>query len=196
MSSSAKLSDYKNTRARFQRLSDSKIFTGWVLEISSLGIKIQTDEPINLEPEELFHFDIPGVKNRILFHATLEKSTSDYLNFQILDKLNLVASDESIRLKVQNMPVKIMIGENILDGTILDIAPRGIAFLINQKIEPKTNINAELHTLIGPFQREGVVKYCKEVPNEKNVYRIGIEFTLVNRIDQAKWQQLFLKDEA
>lgn len=196
MSSSAKLSDYKNARARFQRLSDSKIFTGWVLEISSLGIKIQTEAPINVEQQELFHFDIPGVKNCILFHATLEKTTPSYLSFQILDKLNIASSDESIRLKVKNIPVKITLGENTFDGTILDIAPRGIAFLINKKIDPKTNINAEFHTLIGPFQRQGSVIYCKEVLSEESLYRVGIEFICVNRIDQAKWQQLFLKESA
>ena len=201
-SNHGKLGAFKNVRVRFQRLSDSKIFTGWTLDITPEYLRLQTTETENLHLQEAFSFDIPGNQTRLLFHATLENISPFCLTFLVADGLRFVDSQEPVRLKIKNTIVKIKVRNEeekeqiIHEGILLDIAPRGIAFSLDQRIEPGTMIEVDFNTIAGRFQREGNIRYCKELSSNPFLYRMGVEFSAVNRIDLARWQQLFVKEVA
>ncbi len=204
--------DFVGTRARFQRLSDAKIFNGWVDQFYGNTVIVTTsaDAPVELGDE----FRVEGFGNQIsvVFNAKLSSADGvtsllhaaaavdgssarmleplkSTLKMVVTSPVRYSASQESVRYQVEGMFTGIAVNGEVISAFTVDVAPNGIGAVCKTEIEPGSATTIAIQTGLGPVKAEAVVRYCRAEKDREGYFRIGLMFTNMGRIERPRWER-------
>jgi hypothetical protein len=187
---------FSNTRTRFQRLRDAKLFAGWVRNFARNTLIVTINKQVAMEPGEEFSFQVFGHGSSAVFRAALVVQCGDELTFAITDAVRLVKTHEEIRLLVEGVTGVLRYDGCETEVHMVDISPGGAGLLIPHMIQKDTKVDLTIDSPQGQILCEGIVRYCRAEDRVPGQYRVGMTLKPHNRVDVARWQRLLMADAA
>ncbi len=177
---------YRNRRCRMQRLRDSKILYGWVINYDKKACSIRlAGKNLEFQYDDKFNVDIFGQDTTATFQGTLLSVTDALLHVQIASVIQYRSATENVRVIVTNGVGKMTVGEERMEVEVLDISENGVALSSPEPVPSKSRIRLVMQIAGNSIQVFAEVAYCrKNVPTE-GIYRIGAKFTEVDRINRG-----------
>ena len=181
---------FLRTRVRFQRTGDSRLFSGWILEITQGHVLITASDAGPYAVGEAFFIQANGIRSSTTFKAVLVAASNGNLRFEIKEAIRVMRSTEEARVRLDGAIAELCTGGKSTETEVLDISAHGLGLLspvpIERGEEVQLTITAECGLVI---RATGVVRYCQP-GQEPQEHRIGIQLNPMDRVEQARWQQL------
>src|SRR5690242_8609715 len=94
---------FTNTRTRFQRISDAKLFSGWIRKFGRSMFMVTLSREAAVSPGEEFAFQAFGHGTLGVFRGILTLVSGYDLTFSYSSEVQLQKSKEEMRLLVEGM---------------------------------------------------------------------------------------------
>ncbi len=201
--------DFINVKANIQRLSDSKLFSGWVedFQFPYISIRCQTDTKFTLLEE--FHFELQGEVSTCTFYGMLANldgmeqlkqilgAVSDIkvvpditLEFRAVTQKSYTAPKESFRKAVHELTGTLVCKAGRFEVDVSDVSHGGAGVLVPAMLEIGDVVDLSITTMMRCLKFECQVKSCRQDPRTEDSYFAGLEFGSMSRIDAAAWARL------
>ena len=197
-----KLGDFVGTRARFQRLRDSKIYNGWIDQMAGNRVILGLTGTHLPTVGDEYRIEGFGHLVSVVFLAKLENTfsvedqkTVDQagndvrLDFLVASAVRMVESNETVRYKLKNVAVQVKSGEKIVPCLAIDASFSGIGLRCPEKMEPSCEVAMVVSTPLGNIVVTAVCKHCREDADEPGTFRAGFQFNEFGRVDRPKWER-------
>jgi hypothetical protein len=181
---------FVNNRARLQRLTDARIFAGWVKELTTTHLFLRPSVEAECAVGEPFFVEIHGGGRNATFRANFEVRLGDDLIFNIVSAIQFGSSSESVRQTVNGITGQAEVEGNLVLFSVVDVSEGGIGLLVPVPIPRGVLIDIELNTPQGLITCRGEVRYCRQDNSRKGFYRSGIAFQPLDRLEKARWQRV------
>jgi hypothetical protein len=206
------LSVFENTRTTFQRLSDAKIFHGWIYQLNSAGVLVRLSAgSAQLNQDEECYFQVFGPQRNALFRAKLIEiedgddtllqpgvlsihGTGKLYRFNYSGQVKMIETQDSARFVNQcmNAAISCVDFENMDEPCpVIDVSTTGFSIMTSQAIERGREVRATIYTPLGRVDCKAAVRNCRPHPEVPGGFRIGFEITSMERIDEKRWQAVF-----
>lgn len=203
-----------NTRARIQRLSDAKLFSGWARQVNRVVFSLQVVSRHRLRVGDELHVSLfgDGIEARlpakiieiapgdpeIAFSAD-RNNTGPILIFeatcQIAGDIGLVECPTPPRFLVDGALVSVAASDDVAcdDCRVLDVSPMGFSFLGTLHRRKGDELQARLFAHGQLIQCEVEVRNC--LPNlvREGEFRLGVKLKEMNRVDALRWREFYSK---
>jgi len=193
-----KLSGFKNTRARIQRVSDSRFFSGWCIGVRAQQIILQVEDLESVEPGETFIIELYGPNRSVLVQSVYMTINSDGTStFQTTSEPFYLPGPAEPRFRVANFEAEISHHHRKSPGRVTDVSAKGLAVETGFFANRLDHLELVINLPSGQVHAKGHVRYCKPIPNSP-VYRLGIRIEQMDRVGVARWTNFFTEmgDEA
>ena len=208
--------EFVGTRSRLQRFRDAKLFSGWIESFGETSLDITTTTGATIEVGDTFNVEVFGNGVYSTFHAEVESIRpfdmmyggqvrtigKDGIRFieavQATVRLNIVSTIrfsqgvEAVRIKAADHPVSIAIGEDIFQGTMIDMSPKGMGVAVDDKIEPFSTLDVTVTSPFGDIFGSCEVRYCRPIKHTGQ-FRCGLMFSEIERLQEQRWAR-FLRE--
>ncbi len=199
--------DFIGTRVRFQRLSDAQLFNGWVDDFRGSILAVQTVESLVDDAGAKFSFEAFGLGVTAVFEAKLAlvahsrvpvtdgalalASSEGWttIHFKVEGSLRCVSSDESFRIRVNDMSANLVTPSGEEEVKLIDVGPVGFGALTSQPYEPGTILGFYLQTPAGRVVGQAEVRYCRAGDSDAGTYRVGFQLARMPRLDGPRWER-------
>lgn len=226
--------EFINTRVRFQKLSDSKIHTGWVEDLANpyfairssfdgyaIGDKylfelfgemanvifigtlenvdgLQALKRIQAEPAEPRSKPTPPpAKGKKWTRASDEEDENPFcadlditFEFKIISELRYTAPKEAVRKAVQSLTATVATVKGEQDVSVSDISANGAGILSAERFEPGATARLTMTAMMRTISLECTVKHCRQDRQMKGMFRTGLKFENMNRVDMVAWSKV------
>lgn len=184
-----------NTRTRFQRVKDAKLFSGWVRSFTGNNLIVTTSREENISPGEEFVFQVQGPGTIAMFTAVLKLAFGQELTLELASQVKFVKSAQGMRLLVEGMTGQLLYEGTELDVTIIDLSEGGAGVLTDGPLEKGAGIELRIDSPQGRVDCAGEIIYCRKLAFSYQ-YRVGMTVKPQNRVDVARWQRLLMSEAA
>jgi hypothetical protein len=186
-----KLSSMANTRCRIRRVSDSKLFGGWVAAASDTAICLRIGSGLSVGDE--CTFEVHGLDRTAIFEAELIVQKGHDAYFKIASTIRYRQASEGVRFAVSKCPGRVWIGGEAVAIEGVDVSRQGFAMHSAVAVEQGQLIDTEIESSVGPVMCKGEVRYCRVDDENPEIYRIGVLVQeTMGRLDAARWRKLFI----
>ena len=200
--------EFINTRTRFQRLSDCTFFTGWVEDLSRPHFEVRSSLD-TYEIGERFLFELYGQKANQIFIAELE--SVDGMNalqktamgqghenapiditfeFVIVSESKYIEPKEPARKAVQSLTAALSRAGQTLEVSISDISEGGVGLLTTSAYEIGEPVILKMTAMMRTITFECQVRHCRPDRQIKGMFRTGLLFENMNRVDVVAWTKV------
>ncbi len=181
---------FLNTRARLQRLSDAKFFSGWVGGFmgSHLSIKFQSSTELALGDRVFVTICSAQCSATFQALAVARSPLETTLLLESAPKYGPVTED--VRYACEAMGGALTVGVRRYPFEIGDISEKGLGGYVDTEIPSGTTMGFEIEGLYGKVAGAAEVRYCRTDPQKEGRFRIGLLIVEVGRIDQARWGRM------
>jgi len=188
------LSQFRGARARLQRYTDAKFFSGWVVDITPAQIILQIDRIEDLIPEDSLSIEIHGLRHTIVFSAAFESpiSGSNYI-FRIVGTQLVRGSDAGARYQVRNYEAMVFHGAMAIEGSVDNVSETGMGLRVRGDIPKGSRIRIQVLLPRGEMEVEGTVVHAAAMDLSGLDFRLGVRLEIEDRISKARWIAL-MKD--
>ncbi len=195
-----------NTRTRFQRLEDARLFSGWVSFLSSKVCVVSVEDDVKIFPGQRFLFQVFGRDATATFEARLEVGSGTLLAFALTSSIRNTAGGEEMRLRVQRISAQIftcpvpaheggdmpemnlgVVPENLGEAQVVDISAKGLGFVATRAFAKEDRLLLMLDTPWGQTECTAQVRYCK--PSGKG-FRVGVQILDMDRLNTGRYSRL------
>lgn len=187
---------FRNTRARFQRLRDAKLFSGWIRNFNGPTVVLTLARAAELQPGDEFMFQVFGHGTMAMFRAELSLQAGDQLTFQVIGPTQYRRSKEDMRLLADGITGVLTCDGFDIDVIFVDLSVKGAGVICGQQLTKGSAIELRIDSSQGPILCTGEVVYSKRMSLNDFQFRVGLSVTPRGRIDLARWQRLLLTDAA
>lgn len=199
--------DFIGTRVRFQRLTDAQIFNGWVDDFRGNILAVQTPENFVDDAGARFSFEAFGLGVTAVFEAKLALVAQSSVpvtdgalalapvqrwttvHFKVEGSLRCVCSDESFRIRVNDMTANLVTPNGEEEVKLIDVGPVGFGAQTSQPYEPGTIVGFYLTTPVGRVVGQAEVRYCRATDDTDGSYRVGFQLARMPRLDGPRWER-------
>lgn len=201
--------DFIGTRVRFQRLTDARLFNGWLDDFRGTMLSVQTVEDLTDDVGARFSFEAFGLGVTAVFEAKLALVAQKparapevegalaichapgwtTLHFRLEGSLRCVTSDESFRIRVQEMAATLVTPHGEEQVRLIDVGPKGFGAVTSQPYEPGSLVGFVVQTATGRIVGQAEIRYCRESSGQDGPYRIGVLLTRMPRLDGPRWDR-------
>lgn len=184
------------TRARLQRISDARFFSGWVKDFGPTEVRVRAAADFDLQSGDQFMIQLAGKGATAIFRGQLGFTSGRMLNFRITTPVRVVASTEAMRIAVDGMRGTISDDEDTVEVTVVDVSDSGAGIVCKAQPERGSTVRFEFNAPAGEVSGEAEVRYCRPDPETEGQFRVGLMIKLASRLDQAKWSRMLEVDDA
>lgn len=181
---------FTNTRTRFQRLSDAKLFSGWVRSFNRSGLVVSIAKEAVVGVGEVFMFQVFGHESLAMFKATLALTMDEELTFAVMGPMQLLKSSEEMRILVEGLTGSISFEGSETDVLFVDVSSNGAGLVSPEPLPKDAVVEVRIDSPQGTVVFEGRVRYCKALENTREQFRIGLQIQPQTRIDSARWAKV------
>ncbi len=164
-----------NTRARFQRLSDAKLFAGWVRIFDKHTIVVLSNTTAPCKPGDQFMFQVYGPGKVVLFKAGVQAQYGHEISFSILSEMQYAPAKEEMRVLAEGTTGVLKGDGHEMEVMLIDISPKGAAVISAIFFSKETPVELLVASPAGPINLKGHVRNCREAEGMRSQYRVGIE---------------------
>lgn len=199
--------EFVNTRARFQRLSDSKFFTGWVEDFGFPSLALRCAPEAELAVGDKFLFELYGEKANCIFIGTLEVvdgldalkqvSVAEQsaipeitFEFRILSEYRYIQPKESVRKAVQSLTATITRAKGEFEVAVSDVSSTGAGILTSEKFDVGELVQLRVTAMMRTITLQCQVRYSRADRRLAGMYRSGLQFENMNRVDVVSWTKV------
>lgn len=204
------------TRVRFQRMSDCRLFHGWVQELDNDMLVVRTSPDVAVMDGDSFRFEINGpdqvlmftgqlvggshlelmrmsvnqsireVRNKILSAGDLE------FEFLITTAIATRSAQEEPRFAVQSAQGQFTYEGGSAEVILLDASLGGLGLRTDQNIPKGTVGLVRIETPHGAVTLKAIVQYCRSEGGggAHDTFRLGMKIEEIDRLGQARWNQM------
>jgi hypothetical protein len=209
--------DFIGTRTRFQRLRDAKLFTGWIEDFFGTKVVISSNTNFAVQVGDEFRFEGFGHHISVVFTAVLDSvgqlslvdagrvTTIEGTNARIVEAkrvsfhLTLVgpvrfsASHENLRMRTSDLfaVVADSVGEH--EMIVVDVSQGGLGLISGTPLKAKDYVKIRIETRLGPVDATGNVRYCRLDRDRDGMYRVGLQFMDMDRVNRPRWERYLEK---
>lgn len=188
------VSRYMKTRGRIQRLEDAKFFSGWVKEISETEVWLRTNGELAVKPGETFVAQFFGKGFSAIMKLKLTVSMGNLYGFVLISPAKEISSAENARVGVSGVIATLEATDvETSTVTVLDMSTEGIGIMSPVAVERSAEVTLNLEAKGGAITAIGEVRYCRPDPMVESHFRIGIKISMLQRVDQARWNQMLVE---
>lgn len=209
--------DFVGTRTRFQRLRDAKLFTGWIEDFFGNKVVVSSNTQFPVAVGDEFRFEGFGHHISVVFQARLESvgqlslvdagtvTAIEGTNAQIIEArrvsfhLGLVgpvrfsASKENLRMRSTDLFVTLQEGPVTHEGFAIDVSEGGIGVVCKSRLKAKEFVKVRIETRYGAVEAGGNIRYCLPDKDREGMYRIGVMFMDMDRVNKPRWERYLEK---
>jgi len=199
-------------KGKFTRLSDDCAFHGWVDQMSSRTVLMRLAPGETIQPDDLFHFLVCGVLEQAEFQARfsvvrpLESSRADFmklgkavmiavketsLEFMITSVIEFRAAQAEAQKQAQSQAALLQTEVGCVNTWIVDVGRRGAGVICEHEVPVGMQVVLHYIWMGREMHLPAIARQCDPFDRMDHAYRVGIEFSSTNRIDQAMWHQYF-----
>ena len=180
---------FVNNRVRMQRLSDAKLFSGWVSSISKRHAIVQVSTILEVSAGDRFRFEVVGKGATALFEGRLEMASGTILVFGVTTSIRAFPSKEDARARTRCLSALVYrlagseskeISGDAIEAQVVDISANGVGLLSQIQFAKGDRLHLEIDQ--ARARCEGEVRYCR---SEEVGFRIGIRITQTDRLSQG-----------
>ena len=190
-------------RARFQRVSDSKLLYGWVTHFGSDQITVSVGLNASIQVGDRFAFQVHTPSAAVRFigdHAGIVPAADDasvaqsgseanHL-FKILGRIQHTPPQEEGRHRLDQRPVDIAVGDRTVSGQLYDVSPTGAGVIASESFEAGVRVKLTVQDQGRAITVEAEVRYATSAEGATGSFRIGMKLVESNRLACAQWRGL------
>jgi hypothetical protein len=202
-------SEFIDSRARFQRLSDQRVFSGWVQTLRNDCVSLTTEEPLPFGPGERFLFQVQGPSADAYFLATSSEialgigvyvngSTANQVvelpalnhEFKLITAIQMRDAQQLARKWIQTMAANLHAGGRTSEVLISDASGGGMGVFSWQELQKGDVVGIDIQSK--EFQANFMceVRHCRPEPRLVGAYRVGLQFQKPDRVALTAWRKL------
>jgi hypothetical protein len=185
-----------NTRARFQRLKDAKLFTGWIRSFRKNNFVVVTPKEYEGAISDEFIFQVSGPGNVAVFRAILDYCHGNELVLRLVSEIRFTSAAEDMRLLIEGTSGALVSDGCEFEVLVVDVSATGAAVIASVELKKGDPVELRIDSTLGQVMVKGEVKYCRSAEGQSNQFRIGMSLTPDNRVDSARWQRLLSSEAA
>jgi hypothetical protein len=202
-------SEFTNSRARFQRLSDQEIYGGWVQTMRNDHVVIIAEDNISLEATERFLFQVQGPSADAYFIATSTGNaigTAPYVHgttavqlvelpalryeFRLITQIQLRDAKQAARKAVETMIAHVSIGGKTSEVLVADASAGGMGIIAWEEVQQGDIVKVEIKTTAMQATFMAEVRHCRPEQRILGAYRVGLHFQKPDRLSLMAWRKL------
>lgn len=184
-------SPFTNARVRMQRLSDAKLFNGWVLVFDDMHLVTKLRDPLPLSAQDMFLVEIHGMERNAQFKGILAELNDSVVTIAIPEPIRYHAARENGRFFVDELKGTVQMGTVKAPITVEDLSRGGVGARTSLQL-PRGEIQKfSIESLDGDIQFEAEVRYCKPVPGAEGQFRVGLAIRSMDRLATARYMKYF-----
>lgn len=205
---SSRIQSFINTRARFQRLEDAKLFSGWVTGLSAKSAVVTVSGQSEIRPGQTFLFHVFGPELTAVFEARFEVRSGNLLAFGLMGPIRTRAGSEDMRLRIHGTKATLYSaplpqdeydemslgnpgesdpGVELGTAQVIDVSSRGVGLMGTLNFMKGDRLRIVLDTPWGATECIGEVKYSKA---EGKLFRIGVNIVEIDRLNHGRFGRL------
>ncbi|MFQ3586794.1 MAG: PilZ domain-containing protein [Fimbriimonadaceae bacterium] len=180
---------FLNTRATIDRVSEGSIWHGWVHSINAHEVRIQSADPPSMMALEVCELHLATARYRADFMAEFKLKMGSVVAFAMPPRVRVENSTDPFRVQLPNLPGRVRTPQGEVAIQVLDASLSGLAFEIEQPVEPGEWVEVEFESCCGAIGAGGQIVYCA-AGGEAKPCRVGMKIDTISRISRAKLDRL------
>lgn len=206
--------EFAGTRTRFQRLSDYRLFHGWIQDFFGDRLVISSSPDVVLVTGQEFSFEAYGPSSVAMFTARLEFGT-DFgviqadmsaddravrqrilaaadieFDFVVTSDVKFLAQSEEVRVASRAAQVECRLHEFCVSGTLLNSSANGMGLITTYQLEVGDVYEVTVATHIGTVTCQCQCRYSRPDKHVDSMWRSGMKIVDIDRIARARWNQI------
>ena len=179
------------TRARLQRIGDMKFFTGWVEAINHSHVRIRLKPAkVPVARGDKFSVEVAGKEQTAVFVGEVTDVLGCIIGLALPRGTTLLPKKENARVSMFGVQGRILFEGAEYPVTLVDISDNGLGVLASTNLERGTIVEFEVFAPLGSVCGSGEVRYSRVDPDSAHQFRAGIQVSVLDRIERARWNQL------
>lgn len=181
---------FRKTRVRLFCEPDDVVINGWVTDITKTQLIFDTPEEPHLEPGLQAQVEIYGAK----FNLKAVAKFRCYVQKRVvcdLSNISVLPASEAVRITVPHYLCSLDLDGLRGEATAVDISIGGIGLISSARVSAGEVLQVEMQTPHGLIAFSAEVRYCRPTNELEFEFRIGAKITFKDRIDHARWMNLF-----
>lgn len=185
-----------NMRCRIQRLSDLKLFAGWIdiFDFPRVQIRLARAK-VNVLPGQELRVEIFCTDRKVCFNATVQSCNGQLITLEIGSPIQYTNSIEDARFYVEPVYGSIESSGARLPVVVVDASEQGMGMIVGVPIEKNLMVNIGIENGRNKFKCMAEIRYCREMKEEPGKYRCGIMIQSMTRIDRARYLEMMHKSQ-
>jgi len=202
-------SEFIGSRARFQRLSDQRVFAGWLQRLDNCQALVTAEEPLSLDDGERFLFQvqgpsadayfiagssgIPATQTTYVHGATakqlVELAALNY-EFSLVTQVQMRDAQQQARKAIETTVAKLQACGRTSEVLIADASGDGMGVIAWEELKKGDVVQVEIKfkNFQSSFQCD--VRHCRPEQRLIGAYRVGLQFRNADRIGLVSWRNL------
>ncbi len=181
---------FARTRARLQRLSDAKIFSGWVSTINDHEAVLRINGENNLRVEDQLFVQAFGDGVTAQFTGLVERAHCQTVTLSYASAIKAIPTKEEVRLKTSLILGEIDASGFKLEFQVVDVSRGGIGIVTKLPLVKGAVVSVAIHEHIAELQCTAEVRYCRPIEGDEGAFRAGLRLNELDRINQARWNRI------
>lgn len=197
-------------RTTFQRISDARFFTGWIIHVFPDRMAAYTKTTCPLQPGDEFSFQVFGNKQDAFFRARL--IAAERVDFGLpvpgagcdKDGLELVcALTTKVRFKASKEQPRFVVDGIIADLTnsegykaeaisVMDIGAGGFGAFTERRFQKGDEVAVTLFSNGVRIQCVAEVRNCLVCRSSPDYQRTGFQIVGMDRVNSLRWKQFYV----
>ena len=184
------LKRFIGTRAKITRLADEVEIFGWVQQEESAQLVLTFDGLPELTYGDPVTVQLMSKSASTTFDSNYQGTFKGKSHFTLPPLMRMDSPVAQSRRKPPLVAARLLKPTAVPNITVIDIAPKGVGFLCPESFEAGQSVSLEINSPVGVILIEGEVVYSR-FDQEGQVFRTGMQFDRLARVDDARWNQLF-----
>lgn len=192
-----RLEEFVGARLRFQRLTDAKLFSGWLLHYAANQLRIGVGSGLPVRGGERFSLEIHGTESTARMDAVLLKSevtptgATDYALIMLLQSApKFIELQQAMRKLAQGISATLVGGEMEVEARVVDLSLGGAGIAVSMEIARDADLLLRIQAGTVELQAPVKVANCRMVSADPPDFRVGLKLGELPRLERTKWQRL------
>lgn len=202
-------SEFIGSRVRFQRLSDQRVFSGWLQTLRNDNVAITVEDDLHVAPDERYLFQIQGPSADAYFIATsggVPISATPYVHgatakqvvdlpalcyeFELITQIQMRDSQQSARKTVSTMVANLSACGRTSEVLISDASAGGMGVIAWEEVRKGDVVQVEIRSAEIDASFNCEVRHCRPEQRLIGAYRVGLQFQKPDRLSLVAWRKL------
>lgn len=202
-------SEFTGSRVRLQRLSDQRIFSGWLQSLRNDVVQLTAEDQLPVGLNERFLFQVQGLSADAYFIATgagephvaapyVRGATAEQLvelpalnySFNLITQIQMRDSQQRARKVIETMAATLSAQGRTSELLIADASGEGMGVIAWEELRKGDVVGVAIKSkdLEASFNCE--VRHCRPEFRLTGAYRVGLQFRNPDRIPLTAWRKL------